>query len=152
MDDVIQRAALYPVTDAMTRCPLSVRPETPVPEVLGLFSRPDVHQVLVIGNDEVVYGVITARDIIAALTPGAGSLKGHQISGLDRLLKSTASIARDLVSGEPLSILMTATLLDALKTMEHSFSPSLIVVDPGNHAVGCVDLAGILSFLKRHDH
>ena len=152
MDDVIQRAALYPVTDAMTNCPLSVRPETPVLEILDLFSRPNVYQILVIGSDEVVYGVVTTRDIIAAITPGAGSLKGHHISGLDRLLKSTASTARDLVSGEPLSIIMTATLLDALKTMEHTFSPSLIVVDSGNHAVGCVDLAGILSFLARRDH
>ncbi|MFA4860827.1 CBS domain-containing protein [Methanoregula sp.] len=152
MDDVIQRAALYPVTDVMTSCPLSVHPETPVPEILDLFSRPNLHQVLVIGDDEKVYGVITTRDIIAAVTPGAGSLKGHQIAGLDRLLKSTASAARDLVSDEPLSISMTATLLDALKAMEHSFSPSLIVVDKNNRAVGCVNLAGILSFLTHHDH
>lgn len=143
----MERAARHPVTEVLRPCPLAIRPDTPVAEVFLKFSHPDVHQLLVIGEDKTVAGVITTRDVIEAITPGAGTLKSHQISGLDRLLKSTATTARDLVSSKPHTIPSTATLLEALREMEHASASSLIITDRTNMAIGCIDLAGILAFL-----
>jgi predicted transcriptional regulator len=148
LDNEVQQALQQPVTTVMTSCPFSVRPDTPIAEVLRLFSRPGVHQLIVTGTDGTVYGVITSRDIIAAITPGAGTLKSHHISGLDRLMKSFAAVASDLVSGEVLKIPDSATILEALRAMEHAYSSSLIVVNRDGTAVGCIDLASILALLN----
>jgi len=152
LDGHLHSVLQQPVTAVMTGCPLSVPPDTPVTEVLDRFSRAGVHELMVIGCNGTVEGVITSRDVIAAITPGAGTRKDHQISGLDRLLKSTAATARDLVSEESLRIPDNSTIIEALSAMEHSFASSLIVVDGNNIAVGCVDLSGILALLRKKNH
>lgn len=150
MEKAIEKAIQESVTVIMTKCPLSIHPDTPLSHVLEEFSRQSNHLLTVIENDGTLLGVITPLDLIAAITPGAGTGGRHRISGLDRFLKSTAQNARDLMSDEPLTLREDATIGDALRTMEHGHSPSVIIVDEKKTAVGCIELADIIAYLHRH--
>lgn len=149
MEEAIEKAIQEPVTAAMTKCPLSILPDAPLFEVLEQFSRQSNHPLIVIDPDGTLSGVITPMDLISALTPGAGFRGRHQISGLDRFLKSTAKNARDLMSDEPITVNENATISDALRTMEHAHSSSVIIVNDKKVAVGCIELADIIAYLHR---
>jgi CBS-domain-containing membrane protein len=149
VDERIEKAIREPVNVVMSKCPLAIQPDAPIPRVLEQFSRQSNHPLMVIEPDGTLAGVITPMDLISALTPSAGTGGRHRISGLDRYLKSTAQNARDLISDEPMTIHKDATIGDALRRMEHSHSPSVIIVDENEAAVGCIELADIIAYLHR---
>ena len=148
MEEAIEKNLQEPVTVVMTKCPLPVHPDTPLSRVLEQFSHTN-HPVIVVDTDGTLAGVITPLDLITALTPGEGTGGRHSISELDRLLKSTAQNARDLMSDEPLTIPEDSNIGDALLAMEHGHSTSVILLNAKNAAVGCVELADIIAYLYR---
>ncbi len=148
MEKSLEKILQEPVTAVMTRCPLPVHPDTPIFRVLEQFSHSN-HPVIVVDSDGTLAGVITSMDIISALTPGEGFGSRHQISELDRFLKSTAHNARDLMSDEPLTVPEDAKICEALQAMEHGHSSSVILLNEKNIAVGCIELADIIAYLYR---
>jgi CBS domain-containing protein len=147
MEDTYRKRLQEPVTEVMISCPLPVSPDASLPIVLEHYSRQSNHPLIIISPDGTLTGVITPMGLISALIPGNGAGGRYLISELDRLLKSTAQSARDLISDEPLTVPDHATIKDALLAMEHGHSSSVIIVNPKNEPVGCTDLAGIISFL-----
>ena len=131
----------------MTQCPLPVYPDTPFLHVLEQYSRQSNHPLIIINPDGTLAGVITSMDLISALTPRQSARNKYLITELDRLLKSTAENARDLLSDEPLTVPDTGNIRDALLAMEHSHSSSVIVVNRKNQPIGCIGLADIIAFL-----
>jgi CBS domain-containing protein len=138
-----------PVTMAMTQCPLPIHPDTSLFEVFEQFSRQSNHPIIVINPDNTLAGVITPMDIISVLTPGEAAGGRYLISELDRLLKSIAHSASDLLSDEPLTVSEDAKIRDALLAMEHGHSSSVIVVNRKMEPVGCINLSDIIAFLIR---
>ena len=136
-----------PITGVMTRCPITVDPETPFSRVLEQYSCQSDHPLIVVNPDGTLAGVITSRDLISVLIPGDGTGGRYLISELDRILKSTAQNAGDLISDEPLTVSDTAKIRDALLAMEHGYSSQVIVINNKNEPVGCIGLADIIAFL-----
>ena len=149
VDEVLEKRLDEPVTAAMTLCPIPVRPDTSFSHVLLQYSRQSDHPVIVENPDGTLAGVITPKDLISALIPADGTGGRYLISDLDRILKSTAQNAGDILSDEPLTVPEHAQIRDALLVMEHGHSSSVIIVNGKNVPVGCVNLADIIAFLIR---
>lgn len=149
MEGSLEKSLEEPVTAVMTLCPIPVHPDTPFSHVLEQYSRQSDHPLIVKNPDGTLAGVITAADLISALLPGDSAGGRYLISELDRILKSTAQNARDLLSDEPLTVPEYAKIRDALLAMEHGHSSSVIIIDGKNKPVGCISLADIIAFLIR---
>ncbi|MDD1687251.1 CBS domain-containing protein [Methanoregula sp.] len=148
MEKAIEKILNEPVTAVMTACPLPVRPDMPLSVVFERFSHSN-HPLTVVDADGTLAGVITPMDLISVLTPDEAPGGRHQISGLDRFLKSTAQDARDLMSDEPLTVPENAKIADALQAMEHGHSSSVILMNSMDQAVGCIELSDIIAYLVR---
>jgi len=148
VEKAIEKILKEPVAAVMTACPLPVRPDTPLSVVLERFSHSN-HPLTVVDADGTLAGVITPMDLISVLTPDEAPGGRHQISGLDRFLKSTAQDARDLMSDEPLTVPENAKIADALQAMEYGHSSSVILMNSKDQAVGCIELSDIIAYLVR---
>jgi len=148
VEKAIEKILNEPVTAVMTACPLPVRPDMPLSVVFERFSHSN-HPLTVVDADGTLAGVITPMDLISVLTPDEAPGGRHQISGLDRFLKSTAQDARDLMSDEPLTVPENAKIADALQAMEHGHSSSVILMNSMDQAVGCIELSDIIAYLVR---
>ncbi len=62
---VAKECADAPVWSLMTENPVSVKPETPVEEVVRLMGELGVRHIPVVDDDEKPLGVISVRDIVA---------------------------------------------------------------------------------------
>ena len=149
MDQSLEKKLHEPVTEVMTLCPIPIDPETPFSRVLEQYSRQSDHPLIVVNPDGTLAGVITSRDLISVLIPGDGTGGRYLISELDRVLKSTAQNARDLISDEPLTVSDNAKIKDALVAMEHGHSSQVVIMNKMNEPVGCIGLADIVAFLIR---
>lgn len=96
-------------------------------------------------------GVITTKDLISALTPGDGAGGRYLISELDRILKTTARNAQDLLSDESITVPENASISDALQAMEYGNSSMVIIVNRKNKPIGCITLADIIGHLIHSD-
>lgn len=149
MGKALEKILQESVTTIMTQCPLSVYQDTPFSQVLEQYSQQSNLPLIVSNPDGTLAGVITPMDLISALTPGDGSGGRYLISELDRLLKSTAKNAYDLISDESLTVPESAKIKDALLALEHGHSSSVIIVNGKNEPIGCISLADIIAFLIR---
>jgi CBS-domain-containing membrane protein len=148
VEKAFEKVLQQPVSAVMTACPLPIRPDAPLSQILERFSHSN-HPLIVVEPDGKLAGVITPADLISALTPGAVAGEKHLISSLDRLLKSTAQNASDLMSDEPLTVPENAKIADALHAMEHGHSSSVILINRDQQAVGCLELSDIIAYLYR---
>ena len=148
VEKTLEKILQQPVSAVMTACPLPLKPDVPLSHILERFSHSN-HPLTVVESDGRLAGVITSADLISVLTPGAVPGERHGIPGLDRLLKSTAQNARDIMSDEPLTVPETAKIADALHVMEHGHSASVILINANHQAVGCIELSDIIAYFYR---
>ncbi|MDP3565008.1 MAG: CBS domain-containing protein [Methanoregula sp.] len=131
----------------MKRCPLSILPDLPLSEIIQRFSEANNFPLMVIEPDGTYAGVITPMDILAAISPAAGIRHAPSISGLDRLMKSTARTARDLMTEGEGSLFEDAEVSDAIRLMERTHSTLIIVLNNEQKPVGCITLSDIIGGL-----
>ncbi len=147
MDALLDKKMEQSVNTIMSPCPLRVHPETSFLHVLERYAEQGNLPLIVVNQDGTLAGVITPMDLISALTPGDGSGGRFLISELDRILKSTAQNAQDLISDESNTVPENAKIRDALQAMEHGHTSSVIIVNKQNAPVGCINLADIIAYL-----
>ena len=111
----------------MTRDPVTVRPDTTVPQIAHLFESNRIRHLPVVDENERLVGIVTDRDVRSAT--------GYDTKGAMRLK------AEDIMTADPMTIAGNAPLEDALTLLSSRRYGALPVVKAGR-------LVGILS---RHD-
>lgn len=66
---VIRHAATMPIYEVMTPAPVTVRPDTPVEELLALFDRHDFNAFPVVATDGSLRGIVSKLDVLRLLHP-----------------------------------------------------------------------------------
>jgi CBS domain-containing protein len=67
LEEEVRRVAATTVEEIMSRDPVTVRPETPIPEVAALMSEERVHTLPVVDDEGRLVGVIGKLDVIRAM-------------------------------------------------------------------------------------
>jgi CBS-domain-containing membrane protein len=67
LDKVVQKMAAFVVNDAMTRSPVTVRPETSLEEIATLMVDKKYHTLPVVGEDGELVGIIGKEDVLRTL-------------------------------------------------------------------------------------
>jgi len=85
------------VSDLMRRSVVTVRDDTPVPEVLDLMVREHLHGVPVLDGDKKLVGVVTQQDVyFSAMTQGrSGSSQPRRMLVGDIMTAPAVSVAAD---------------------------------------------------------
>jgi CBS domain-containing protein len=144
--------ALTPVSEIMRETVLKVIPETPVIEIFSWFRKRGHTHLIVTDAEGSVLGVITSFDLLSAISPTIGIRSGRKYLSLDRLIKSNARVAGDLMAPIPVIMNGTEPLVRALEMMEHYRYPYTVITDKNGHLVGIVEFADIVKFLINKGH
>jgi CBS domain-containing protein len=151
-DTVQSDLTLTPVSEIMRGTVLKVTPATPVTEIFSWFRKRGHNHLVVTDESGSVLGVITSFDLLSAISPTIGMGNGRKYLSLDRLIKSNARVAGDLMAPVPVIMNGTEPLVRALEKMEHYQYPYTIVTDQLGHLIGIVEFADIVKFLINKGH
>ncbi len=69
MEKAVRRIAAITVSDAMTRNPMTIRPDTAVDEIAALMVERNFHTLPVVDEEAKLVGVVGKRDILKTLLP-----------------------------------------------------------------------------------
>jgi CBS domain-containing protein len=108
----------------------TVSPRTPVSEVVQLMADAHISGVPVVDTDGSLVGVVSATDVLEAASESEGNRERNE------LFEQT--IARDLMTKEPLTVDATADVREAAQRMLYAEVKRLFVEDGGR-------LVGVLS-------
>jgi CBS domain-containing protein len=148
------------VREIMDAEPATVRPETPVEEVVRALRDHELTGLPVINEGGRCIGIITEQDLVMAGDEEDLHLP-HYIElfgGIvflesmarfeERLRRATASTAKDMMTPDPVTIDPDATAQEAGRTMTHHKHNRLPVVEHGR-LVGMVTRVDVLDALTR---
>lgn len=114
------------VSNRMTKNPLTISPNTPVPEARELMKKEKVHRLPVIDKNNKLVGIVTEKDILYASPSPATTLDVYEISNLmSRLLVKTV-MTKDVISTSP-----DTPLEDAARILADNDIGGLPIVDKG---------------------
>ena len=89
--------------------------ETPVTGIFSWFRKRGHTHLIVTDAEGSVLGVITSFDLLSAISPTIGIGSGRKYLSLDRLIKSNARVAGDLMAPVPVIMHGTEPLVRALE-------------------------------------
>lgn len=146
------------VADIMDAEPVTVRPETPVQDVLDILKQHGLPGVPVVNEGGRLLGIITEADLVIGDGDGQVSLRHYVelfggvifVESLKhyeaRLRKAFAGTAEDMMTADPVTIAPEATVRDAGRTISRSGHNRLPVVAHGR-LVGVVTRLDVLQAL-----
>ncbi|MEJ7892274.1 MAG: CBS domain-containing protein [Solirubrobacteraceae bacterium] len=148
------------VREIMDAEPVTVRPETPVEEVVRALRSNELTGLPVINEGRRCVGIITEEDLIMAgeeedlhlphyieLFGGIIFLESMQ-KFEERLTRATAATAKDMMTEDPYTIGPEATVREAGREMSHRKHNRLPVVEHGR-LVGMVTRVDVLDAMTR---
>jgi acetoin utilization protein AcuB len=130
------------VEDIMTRKVATVEMDDSLSLVKRIFDQARFHHLLVTRNDELV-GVISDRDLLKSVSPYIGT-----VSETTRDLASLNKKVHQIMSRYPVSLLLSATLADAVELFNTHRVSCIPVVNVYNHPVGIVSWRDVLRSLE----
>lgn len=71
LDKEVQKMAAFVVGDAMTRSPVTVRPDTSLEEIATLMVEKKYHTLPVVGEDGALVGIVGKEDVLKTLIPSS---------------------------------------------------------------------------------
>lgn len=131
--DIGQNLKTESVVDAGPAPVLSVPPEAPIREVIGVLQQHQVGSLLVC-RDDVVVGIFTERDALRVMAAG-GDLNAR---------------IESVMTPDPVTLRTTDTVAEAIRKMSAGGYRRLPVVDGGGRAVGVIKVSGIVNYLVQH--
>ena len=146
------------VRDIMDSVPASVRPDTPVEEVVAVLRRHELPGVPVVDDDGRLVGIVTERDLVLPDDEGdlhiphyvnlfGGTVFLEPLGRFEkRLRKAFASNAADMMSSDPDTVAPDTSVRDAARLIHESGHNRLPVVDDGR-LVGVVTRLDVLGAL-----
>jgi len=127
-----RRAVPLRVRDIMSTPPIVIQETEPVEKAAKVMFENNTSSVMVVNKEGVLTGIITAKDIVAAVALG----KIGQGIPVGRFMKES-----------PLTISPDASITDALEKMKEFNVRHLPVVDKDNKPVGMVSVRDIMDVL-----
>ena len=147
-----------PVREIMDPDPATVRPETPVEDIVRLLAETELPGLPVVDDDGRCVGIVTEADLVIADEQGDLHLP-HYIElfgGVvfleslrhfeERLRKAFAATAADMMTPDPITIGPDANAREAARIISESGHNRLPVVEDGR-LVGVVSRADVLGAL-----
>ncbi len=127
----------------MTRQVITVGPDAPLIEVAARMGKNKISGLPVVDNDQVVVGVISEKDFLKGMndlkTP---SFIGVLLQCLDSSGGVAASLkslsAADIMSSPPVTVTVTASILDVANTMDRLNINRVPVVDENANLAGII--------------
>ena len=131
-----------------------MEPTTPFKEIVARLARHQISAVPVVNHDQWVLGVVSEADLLLKEelpepdrdVPRRWTKRARQ----DRA-KTTASVARDLMTVAVVSIAPEATVAEAARRMRTAGVKRLPVVERGGRLVGIVSRGDLLKVFDRSD-
>ncbi|ADV64948.1 CBS domain-containing protein [Desulfurococcus mucosus] len=120
------------ISDIMSTPPITIKETEPVEKAAKLMFENNTSSVIVVNNDGVLTGIVTAKDVVAAVALG----RIGQGIPVGRFMKEN-----------PLTISPDASITDALEKMREFNVRHLPVVDKDNRPIGMVSVRDIMDVL-----
>jgi CBS domain-containing protein len=142
------------VGELMTREVITVVPDTPFAELVGLMVCHDLDLLPVIDSNGRPVGMVSACDLLAKLEFHGGVDQCPILAGgcrRTRWRKATGRTAEELMSSPVVGLYIDTDLVSAARTFVESQHRQLCVVDPDNHLVGMLNRVEILTVFLRGD-
>jgi len=114
------------VSKRMTKNPITVSPETPVPEAREKMKKEKIHRMPVVDKNNKLLGIITEKDILYASPSKATTLDVYEITSLMSKLKVQTVMTKDVKTIDP-----DTTLEDAARILADNSIGGLPVVENG---------------------
>jgi CBS domain-containing protein len=146
------------VRDIMDPEPATVRPETPVEEVVATLRKNELPGLPVVDDDGAVVGIVTEADLVLPDDDGdlhiphyinlfGGTIFLEPLSRFEkRLRKAFASNAADMMTSDPDTVSPDTTVQEAARIIHESGHNRLPVVEDGR-LVGVVTRVDVLGAL-----
>jgi CBS domain-containing protein len=147
-------ANLKYVSDIMRRDIHTVLPNTPVEEVLYVIDSDDIQRVAVVNRDGVFLGMISDRNLLSAFSDQREGIweyfasklpfgeRGHKNRELSQHLRSKT--ACEVMKTNPITILETATIDEAIRLMTEKMIRRLPVLDTQGKFKGMISRESLL--------
>jgi CBS-domain-containing membrane protein len=150
-DEAVRRVAGQTVAEVMRTDPASVRPETPLPEVVDVLLADPLRRVLVTDADGRLLGIIGDADIVARLEPAERPGLLAWLLGRERSERQARELsqlrAADVMNRRVATIPDRATVEEAIRRSLDRRRHLLPVVDHEGRLVGVVSRAEMLAAL-----
>ncbi|MDE3075200.1 MAG: universal stress protein [Chloroflexota bacterium] len=135
------------VSDVMVRYVTTVRPGTPLPEIVDLLVRRRIKALPVLDEQERVVGIITGGDLLERARLGLRlplhtSLEADELAAISERAEAVTS-ARNIMTPQPRTVSPTASLEEAIHELVSSNVKRLPVINQGR-LVGMVSRTDIL--------
>jgi CBS domain-containing protein len=124
-------AGLVPVTDIMTRSPVTARPEAPAEGVIGLLRSKHVGCVPIVDAEGRPLGIVTKLDVLECSSEKRGT-------------------ARELMMPHAFTLGLRSSVVQAAGLMSSEDIHHVLVVDDDRRLVGVVSSLDLARWLARH--
>jgi CBS domain-containing protein len=147
------------VRDFMDSDPVTVRPETPVEDVVSTLKQHELHGVPVVDDDGHLVGIVTEADLVLPDEEGdlhiphyielfGGTIFLEPLSRFeDRLRKAFAAKASDMMTRDPDTVSPDTSVQEAARLIHDRGHNRLPVVDDDGRLVGVVTRVDVLGAL-----
>jgi len=123
------------IKNFMTKDVVTVRMDADIAEARRMMLRYRIRHLPVTRTDQTLIGIVTDRDIRSAMPSSVG--RDHS-AAMDDAEIATGISVRDIMTKDPVSISLTATIQDALLLVEKTRVGAFPVVDEQCQVVGIV--------------
>lgn len=86
------------VKERMTRNPITIRPDMPVPEAQALMKREKIHHLPVLNRDDRLVGIVAEKDLLYASPSPATTLSVYEMTSLLSKLKVEKVMSQKLIT------------------------------------------------------
>lgn len=114
------------VSNRMTKNPITISPETPVPEARDIMKKEKIHRLPVVDKNKKLVGIITEKDILYASPSQATTLDVYEITNLMSRLPVKKVMTKDVISAPS-----DTPLEDAARILADNSIGGLPIVDKG---------------------
>ena len=128
-----------PVSAVMARTPVTVTPQTTVPDAIQLLRRHSVRRLPVLDDSGQLAGIVTDRDLKEAMPSDTTSLSIWELTALLARLE-----VREIMTRSVLTVRKDTDLRDAAYTMVEHRVGGLPVVNAHNDLVGVVTSTDVM--------
>jgi CBS domain-containing protein len=147
-------ANLKYVSDIMRRDTLMVLPDTPVEEVLHVIDSNDIQRVAVVDQDGSFLGIISDRNLLSAFSDRREGIweyfasklpfseRGHKDREFSLQLRSKT--AAEVMKKDPITLLETATIDEAIRLMTEKVIKRMPVLDAEGKFKGMISRESLL--------
>lgn len=133
------------ITRLMSPSPVTVEPDDTLATVQEIFAQLKFHHLPVVEDYRLV-GLVSDRDLLKALSPHLGSA-----AETARDLATLNKRVHQVMGRNPVTLLPTATVWDAVRLFNREGVSCIPIVDEGHRPLGILSWRDVMGALERAD-